>query len=226
MRGALAFLRRTSTITKSVSLNTDGWTLIHVGLAAVRELEPDSWVKSFKKVNLHPHFRVSFAEWCKRISHFLQGGQTFKEESLKDVYALLPSFWHGMTPDEKKRGMSILQEHDSSYSVACIKALHSKLYVPLVEMQNLRVCLTHALKDPSHLERGVPELQPVQQPQAVADARAGLSDVTKGLVSFQLHPKKGRRHAALHWPREVRASHEDGAAIRARAHRAHPQRSS
>ena len=187
MRGALAFLRRTSTVTKSVSLNTDGWALIHVGLAAVRELSSDAWVRSFIKVNLHPHHRVAFPDWCKRISHFLQGGESFKAEGcMKDVYLLLPSFWHGMTPDEKKLGMSILEEHNYCYSVPCLKDLHAKLHVPLAEMQNLRVCLDLARNDPSHLERGVPDATAVQaeQPQAVVDAKAALPEVTLCCLLF------------------------------------------
>jgi hypothetical protein len=78
MRACLAYLRASSKITKGV---VDGWGLIHVGLAAVRELEPDSWVKSFKRVNLNPHHRVSFADWCVHIESFLVGGQSFKKKS-------------------------------------------------------------------------------------------------------------------------------------------------
>ena len=61
MRSALAFLRTTSTLTKAV---VDGWQLVHVGLACVRQLRPETWIESFKMVNLHPHHRVSFDDWC------------------------------------------------------------------------------------------------------------------------------------------------------------------
>ena len=87
MRACLAYLRASSKITKGV---VDGWGLIHVGLAAVRELEPDSWVKSFKRVNLNPHYRVSFADWCVRIESFLVGGQSFKTEKSATTTATLP----------------------------------------------------------------------------------------------------------------------------------------
>ena len=69
MRTSLAFLRKTNKISKGI---VDGWQLIHVALAAIRELAPDSWIHSFDKVNLKPSTRVGFDEWCKRIEHYLQ----------------------------------------------------------------------------------------------------------------------------------------------------------
>tara|TARA_B110001452_G_scaffold205333_1_gene175349 strand:+ start:90 stop:1757 length:1668 start_codon:yes stop_codon:yes gene_type:complete len=189
MRSSLAYLRMSSTVTKNV---VDGWQLIHVGLAAVRALDPDAWVSSFKKVNLHPHFRVDFPTWCLRISHFLQGGESFKGRDVVDEYLLLPSFWHGMTPVEKQLGMSIVGKHASVYSVDCVKELHAVLHVPMSEMQNVRVCLAVAAQNPSHLARGVPEPATIAAavPKPVAEAKAAQADVADGLVSFQLHPKK------------------------------------
>ena len=90
MRGCLAFLRQTTDLLRG---NVDGWDLIHVGLAAVRELEPSSWVSSFKRVNLNPKERVEFPAWCERIGNFLEGGKSFKTEDELDVYQLLPIFW-------------------------------------------------------------------------------------------------------------------------------------
>jgi hypothetical protein len=69
MRQSLAYLRQSNKLIKST---VDGWQLIHVALAAVRELDPDSWVYSFNKVNLKPSTRVSFPDWCTRIAHYLQ----------------------------------------------------------------------------------------------------------------------------------------------------------
>ena len=69
-----------------------------------------------------------------------------------DTYLLLPSFWHGMTPEEKKQAVAILvTTHEGKYSVACLREMHTKLHVPLPDMQNLRVCLELAAEDPSHL---------------------------------------------------------------------------
>jgi hypothetical protein len=69
MRQSLAYLRQSNKLVKGT---VDGWQLIHVALAAVRELDPDSWVHSFDKVNLKPSTRVGFDKWCTRIAHYLQ----------------------------------------------------------------------------------------------------------------------------------------------------------
>jgi hypothetical protein len=70
MRDSLAYLRESNKLTKGT---IDGWALIHVALAAVRELDDDSWVHSFHKVNLKPSTRVTFPEWIERIEHYIQG---------------------------------------------------------------------------------------------------------------------------------------------------------
>ena len=68
MRACLSFLRQTSDICNGI---LDVWDLIHVGMSAVRELDPESWVQSFKHVNLNPDERLGFPAWCKRIASFL-----------------------------------------------------------------------------------------------------------------------------------------------------------
>ena len=108
VRNALVLLREKSDKFNGV---VDGWDLIHAALAAVRELPADSWVTSFKRVNLHPKYRTSFVEWCKKIDRYLVGGQSFESETELDMYSLLPSFWHGMTPAEKKKAVSIFDKH-------------------------------------------------------------------------------------------------------------------
>ena len=94
--------------------------LVRVGLAAVRELEPESWVSSFKRVNLNPHERVAFPVWCERIGGFLEGGQLFKTEDELDVYQLLPVFWqvHSMINMRYKMFLVILNN--------CCQHAHSK----------------------------------------------------------------------------------------------------
>ena len=149
MRQSLAWLRQSNKLTKGT---IDGWALIHVALAAVRELDPNSWVYSFNKacpppartcanthtrthlrgglglpphthtfhtshahltftppptslphkVNLKPSTRVSFPEWIKRIEHYVQGGESFKSEIMRDPYAAPahshPAHSHHTTP--------------------------------------------------------------------------------------------------------------------------------
>ena len=150
MRQSLGYLRQSNKLVKGT---IDGWQLVHVALAAVRELDSNSWVYSADKVNLKPSTRVSFQEWCKRISHYLQGGESsFKPEVVRDTYALLSPFWHGMTPDEKKLAIAVVTSHGHGYSIACVKELIHRVHVPAVELQSLRVAVELAMKDPSHLK--------------------------------------------------------------------------
>ena len=189
MRHSLTYLRKCEKLSKTL---IDGWDLVHVGLAAVRELSPNSWVASFKRVNLHPKFRVDFTTWCKRISGFLQGGDSFKRESsLVDTYRLLPAFWHGMDPVDKKRCAEILASHEDAYTSVCVLQLHDQVNIPLADMQNLRVCLELASSNPEHLDRMLPDIaDDGALPNAVVTADAARCDVADGLTSFQVHPTK------------------------------------
>eukprot|EP00966_Prymnesium_polylepis_P004990 114293-Prymnesium_polylepis.1 len=95
-----------------------------------------------------------------------------------------------MEPEDKTLAASILASHAHSFTVACLRELHSKVHVPMSDMQQLRVCLELAAKDPSHLERGVPETSAPVASAEVAAAGEGLANVAAGLATFQLHPTK------------------------------------
>jgi hypothetical protein len=189
MRDCLSYLRQTERLSKNI---ISGWDLVHVGLAAVRELSPSSWVTSFKRVNLHPDHRVCFPEWCNKISHFLKGGESFKPETVMlDTYKLLPPFWLGMCAAEKKRCAEIVIEHDGMYSVACVRQFMAEMHIPLGDMQNLRVCLDVAAEFPDQLERepaNSADACATTLPAAITEARSQIADVADGLASFQLHP--------------------------------------
>jgi hypothetical protein len=94
MRQSLAHLRQSNKLIKGT---IDAWALVHVALAAVRELDSDSWVYSFNKVNLKPSTRVSFPDWIKRIEHYIQGGQSFKPEAVRDEYVGTAGFEPAIT---------------------------------------------------------------------------------------------------------------------------------
>ena len=103
------------------------------------------------QVNLNPLQRVAFPAWCTRISSFLEGGDSFKQEDELDVYSLLPSFWHGMLPAEKVLAMGVLNKHGGQWNPACVSEMADTVHVQLKDMQNLRVCLDAAKTEPGHL---------------------------------------------------------------------------
>ena len=89
---------------------------------------------------MDPRTSLSFPEWCSKIQHFIQAGQSFVAPvGPIDKYAMLPLFWHGMIPDEKKKVMETIDLH-GSYSIACSKALYSECYIPYSDQKRIRVC--------------------------------------------------------------------------------------
>ena len=73
---------------------------------------PKIWENSFRACNIHPEHRMPFPEWCKAIEPFMQASDSFDlvtQNSAVDFYKLLPAFWHGMCPSEKKKVMSVIE---------------------------------------------------------------------------------------------------------------------
>jgi hypothetical protein len=185
MREAAGWMRNAGEATKGV---LDCWDLMLVGLHALRKSTPESWVNSAKKVNLHPFFRVSFPEWCERITPFLQGGLNFKPATAEDKYALLPSWWHGMSPAEKKAVVIIAEAE--GWTPTCVRRLYAECHVPLDDMQNLRVCILCSKENPSQLDMGLPKAATLLVLEgAAAEAQAALPPITAGLASFMVVPK-------------------------------------
>ena len=167
----------------------DQWALVHAGLYALRNTGVDVWVKSARGVNLLMSERKTFAEWIPTKSHFIQSGMNFKREvsvtSPEYVYSLAPVWWHGTTPDEKALIMAIVDRHGGSFSVACVKALHSEAHIPLSDMQDLRACREMAIEHPTHLQMGAPTTAP-EAPQLQEESL--FLPVTHGLATFELKP--------------------------------------
>jgi hypothetical protein len=111
---SLSFLRTGFKVSK---LLIDQWSFVQVGMFAVRNTARECWTQSFDSCNLDPRTRVSFGEWCERIGHFIQGGESFVPEIFNadseayHVYAMLPTWWHAMTPHEKKGVAAVVDAH-------------------------------------------------------------------------------------------------------------------
>ncbi len=73
-------------------------TIIAVRIDALRKVKPDAWVESFKKVNQHPHFRVDFEQWCKRIESELATGERFFVNRV-GLFDTMPAFWKQMSSE-------------------------------------------------------------------------------------------------------------------------------
>ena len=186
MRDCLSLMRTHVGDLKGV---LDQYSLVHAGLHAVRETGVEVWEKSAIKVNLCMSKRKPFAEWIVGKSHFLEGGLNYKRSSdfssPEYLYSLAPAFWQGMTSEEKKNVMAIIDRHDGLYTVACVNELHSEMRIPLSDMQDLRVCREMALKNPTHLEMVAPAAVP-EAPLLEEEAR--LKPLNNGLATYELKP--------------------------------------
>jgi len=147
-REMLGILRKCTAITRGV---VDQYGLVHVALAVVRNSTAKHWEDSFKATNLHPKFRKSFSEWCEKIMGSLQAGASFKIENPVEKHWLLPSFWLGMTPEERLEVMAVIDEH-GAYTKDCLMDLNSKCHIAFTDMQKVRVCYNVAIESPETLQ--------------------------------------------------------------------------
>ena len=74
------------------------WQLIMVISTAIKKISAKVWTDSFVAVNLHPHHRMTFSDWIKKISPDVKTGETeyfrYHEGSYYDA---MPSLWKKMS---------------------------------------------------------------------------------------------------------------------------------
>ena len=69
------------------------YDLVHVGLSGLRaSKQRRSWEQSFINVNMHPHHRLPFKGWLKKIKEDLDKGAEFEDEREVELYDLLPTW--------------------------------------------------------------------------------------------------------------------------------------
>ena len=77
---------------RKVNGNIDQWKLIGILIVAINNLKNDVWVKSFKKVNLHPKYRVDYNAWLQRISsHIIAGEAAYTRTDTVSMYDAMPA---------------------------------------------------------------------------------------------------------------------------------------
>ena len=119
---------------KTGKTQLDQYELVQCGMRLVRQLHPATWVVSFRRVNLEPTTRLPFQEWCNKIKNYIRAGELFKEEPVdvtpQQKFALLPPFWHGMTPGERRVVMTVggTCEYESRFEVTSLRIC------PLIEL--------------------------------------------------------------------------------------------
>ena len=93
---------------RKVNGNIDHWKLIGILIVAINNLKSDVWIKSFKKVNLHPKFRVDYYEWLHRISSHITTGEAAYTRTNNGMYDAMPALWKNLTIEHRQKVLSII----------------------------------------------------------------------------------------------------------------------
>jgi len=178
---------------KTGKTQLDQYELIQCGMRLVRQLQPATWVVSFRRVNLDPTTRLPFQEWCNKIKNYIRAGELFKEESVditpQQKFALLPPFWHGMTPGERRVVMAVIDSHSKKYSAECIYMLCSECNLLISHIADVRVCAFVSREHPETLDYDASCLTITNDTQ-VPDNNYHATKQNDGLDTFQLIPKE------------------------------------
>ena len=92
-----------------VNGNIDQWKLIGILIVAIKSLKDDVWIKSFKKVNLHPKFRVPFEKWLERINgHIVTGEAAYRRNDTTSLYDTMPALWKNLMVEDRMLLQSLI----------------------------------------------------------------------------------------------------------------------
>jgi hypothetical protein len=137
-------------------------TIVAACIHALSKVKAETWRSSFIKVNLHPHHRVEFAEWCKRNEQKLAAGDRFFKNRV-GLFDAMPAFWKNMPGEhrhavvalidrfheEAKKNSEGKEEQETPWKTENIHQLVK--YVALDKIQQLRGCYHTTKLDPSVL---------------------------------------------------------------------------
>lgn len=174
------------------------YDLVHTAMRLVRATDSKTWVTSFERVNLHPWTRKEFPAFCKKIAGHLRAGDTFKDDHVdptaEEKFALLPSFWHGMLPAERRVVMTVLQSHAFQYTAPCLQMLHNECKLPYSQMNDVRVCVLVSREHPGCLDFDIKNLitradVDLPPPDEVLESTTGKVSLNDNLYHLMLIPK-------------------------------------
>ena len=138
---------------RKVKGNIDQWKLIGILIVAMNNLKEDVWIKSFKKVNLHPKYRVGYNEWLNKIkSHIVTGETAYTRANTTSMYDAMPAMWKNFTPETRNRILSIINTatlNEPNPWVNKSFLLRLSQFVKIDDVAKLRICHQVAKQDPS-----------------------------------------------------------------------------
>jgi hypothetical protein len=154
-------------VAPKLGINMNQWYLITCAIYAQNRIKKESWIDSFKKVNMHPQTRVPFNDWIKKLDDrgFLSADKFFEKRT--SLYDAMPACWKRLTVEQRNKVMGTIREVYKSTHVN--KRVWTKQnvfnlvkFVKLDDVFKLRGCFLTANIDPSVIIRVEEELSEEQ----------------------------------------------------------------
>ena len=133
----------------------DQVSMIAVIAVAIKNLDASIWESSFRRVNLHPHYRISFQAWIDKIYDKVNtAGTKYTRTNEDSYYDAMPAVWKRMSIEIRQEVLQLIDkfEKDADENNAmwskenCYKMLK---YCSLKEIPKLRIChMVAREKDP------------------------------------------------------------------------------
>jgi hypothetical protein len=82
-------------------------TIVSACIHALRKVKRESWMASFKKVNLHPHHKLDFNGKCNKIDSKLKTGERFFKNRV-GLFDAMPAFWKYMPAKQRRLVVALI----------------------------------------------------------------------------------------------------------------------
>jgi len=153
----------------------DQWDLITICAIAISRSKADTWISSFKRVNLHPDYRLNFEDWLKRIGSKIVAGEKFFK-GRHTLYDMLPQFWKQMPTEDRQLAVEQIDRYHANESVETWSKqniMELVEFVPLKDIPRLRACYLTAKRDPSVITTRTDELDQENEDQGESMTNLG-----------------------------------------------------
>ena len=142
-----------------VSSVIDQYVLVVTLCQALNKVcKTDAWEASFKKVNLHPHYRVSFEEWQKSISRHINTGDAYFKERENSTFDAMPAVWKKLDPRRRRLIIEYIdrtKEDPNCHSLWTPQSLKYLVkFVPMKQLNNICISYYFAKENPEVINYG------------------------------------------------------------------------
>ena len=134
------------------------WYLIAIAINAQNFINEESWIDSFKNINIHPHTRSTFDVWIRKFDNcgFLSAEKFFEKRT--NLYDAMPACWKKLNVDQLQAIMGIISDaYNSIFSNQNVwrkkNILSLARFVNLEYVFKLRTCYLTAKLDLSIIVR-------------------------------------------------------------------------